>query len=221
MEGVQFWCTPVSASAFLWMTHGSIGIIMLIIMDEFTQYYKVVSWVKDRWNLHGPFYIGFCSNLTDCVTENKYLSSLPQSFGFSAVDVALHAGLSSVDESSMPQGESTQSYWNCAADVRQGNITTWPIWMMQSASWVFTSEYCSPGQYPKEDDILVSSAFVEAVVWKRGLIVTLKQTKINCAKTEVYYVVISLSNDIKSEFKVNWFCLSKLHSCSTLQPYFT
>lgn len=65
-----------------------------------------------------------CSTHADYVAERTYLSRLPQSFDLFAVDVALHAGLASVNESSMPHGESSQSYCNRAADVRQGYITT-------------------------------------------------------------------------------------------------
>lgn len=66
----------------------------------------------------------FCGAHADSVAERTYLSRLPQSFGLFAVDVALHAGLASVNESSMPHGESSQSYCNRAADLRQGHITT-------------------------------------------------------------------------------------------------
>lgn len=39
-----------------------------------------------------------------------YLPLLSQSFGLFAVDVALHAGLSSADEQRVPQGQSAQSH---------------------------------------------------------------------------------------------------------------
>lgn len=33
-----------------------------------------------------------------------------------------------------------------------------------------------PGQHPEEDDALMSSGFSKAVVWRRGLVVGLKET---------------------------------------------
>lgn len=108
--------------------------------------------------------------------ERTYLSPLPQSFGLFAVDVALHAGLTSVDESGVPQGESTQSYCHCAAGEGRGTLQL----DLPEECFSFMRGYCSPGQHPEEDDTLVSSAFFEAVVWRRGLVVTLKQTQISC-----------------------------------------
>lgn len=53
------------------------------------------------------------SNMRDCLLRDHschYLAHLPQSSGLFAVDVALHAGLSSADEHDVPQGESSQRH---------------------------------------------------------------------------------------------------------------
>lgn len=55
-----------------------------------------------------------------------YLALLPQPLGLLAVDVALHAGLSSADEHSVPQGESSQSHRHRAAREEEGHHPTWP-----------------------------------------------------------------------------------------------
>lgn len=74
---------------------------------------------------------------------SEHLALLPQSSGLFAVNVSLHAGLSSADEHAVPQGESSQSHCHRA------------------------------GQHPEEDDALMSSGFSEGVLWRRGLVVSL------------------------------------------------
>lgn len=74
---------------------------------------------------------------------SEHLSLLPQPFGLFAVDVSLHAGLSSADKYDVPQGESSQSDCNWA------------------------------GQHPKEDDTLVSGGLFYGFRWRWSLIVSL------------------------------------------------
>lgn len=52
-----------------------------------------------------------------------HLALLLESFGLFAVDVALHAGLSSADEQGVPQGESAQSYCHRAGAEGRGFLT--------------------------------------------------------------------------------------------------
>lgn len=100
--------------------------------------------------------------------------------------MALHAGLSSADEHGVPQGKSSQSYCHRAAEEGEfpkivGNynltclhgVTNSIIGFLNTGTLVAKS--CSPGQYPEENDTLVSCGLSEGVRWRGGLIVTLKK----------------------------------------------
>lgn len=88
--------------------------------------------------------------------------------------MALDAGLSSADEHGVPQGESSQSYRHRAGGEEGTCYNLYFIFKQRDMSGVM---YCSPGQYPEEDDTLVSSGFTEGVGWRRGLIITLKEVE--------------------------------------------
>lgn len=122
----------------------------------------------------GTFFTSCCCSAVDFTQVRTYLAFLLQPSGLFAVDVALHAGLSSADERGVPQGESSKSYcYRAAIEGWEGEDFT-SLSRLSDIIEFSCCECCSPGQDPEEDDALMTRILSEAVVWRRRLIVSLK-----------------------------------------------
>lgn len=106
-----------------------------------------------------------------------HLAVALQPSGLLAVDVALHAGLSSADQLGVPQGQSAQRHRHRTAEPTGQSGTGEPLRNCPLAAGSgpgSVQSAGSPGQDPEEDDALMANALSGAQIWRRSLKGSLK-----------------------------------------------